>query len=181
MRCKKKNKILVYIFSIFSQITLIFTFLIIFYFNYVELVEKKTFLHQIDQVLDELVKPIRSKIPKSNEVKLGIDALVVDIKTENSKSDKTTKQNNQNLAKISMNMVYGCIGGFLIYTLIITLTKNCLPLKSVLLESVIALLFIALTEYLFLQIVIANYKSADPNYVKRTIAKAIETFAKKKS
>ena len=79
-----------------------------------------------------------------------------------------------------MNMVYGCIGGFLIYTLRVTLTKNCLPLKSVLLESVIALLFIALTEYLFLQIVVANYKSADPNYVKHTVAKAIETIAKKK-
>ena len=75
------------------------------------------------------------------------------INSLDSKSDKTTKQNNRNLAKISMNMVYGCIGGFLIYTLIVTLTKNCLPLKSVLVESVIALLFIALTEYIFLQIV----------------------------
>ena len=81
MRCKKINKILVYGFGIFSQITIIFTFLVIFYFNYVELVEKKTFLHQIDQVLDELVKPIRPKIPKSNAVKFVIEGLIMHIET----------------------------------------------------------------------------------------------------
>jgi len=183
MRCKKINKILAYGFGIFSQITIIFTFLVIFYFNYVELVEKKTFLHQIDQVLDELVKPIRSKFiklhPYKSDIDAGINYLIKDIKSDNSQSNKATDKTNRHLAHMSMNMVYGCIGVFLLYTLIVTLTKNCLPLKSIFRESVIALLFIALTEYLFLQIVVANYKSADPNYVKRTIAQAIQAFAEK--
>ena len=184
MRCNKINKALVYIFGIFSQITIIFTFLIIFYFNYVELVEKKTFLQQIDHVLDELVKPIRSQIydsthPHKHFFDNIIDALIVKIKADNANSNKATDKNNQNLAHISLNMVLGCIGGFLLYTLVVTLTKNCLPLKSIFIESIIALLFIALTEYLFLQIVVANYQSADPNYVKRTIAQTVQAFAEK--
>ena len=52
-------------------------------------------------------------------------------------------------------------------------------MKSVISESVLTLGFIALTEYLFLQIVVANYKSADPNYVKRVIAQSIQTYADK--
>ena len=185
MRCNKINKTLVYIFGIFSQITIIFTFLIIFYFNYVELVEKKTFLNQIDHVLDELVKPIRSQMYKLHTIKPQIDheidSLIGKIKTDNSTSNKATDKNNRNLAHISLNMVLGCIGGFLLYTLVVTLTKNCLPMKSIFKESIIALLFIALTEYLFLQIVVANYQSADPNYVKRTIAQEVQAFAEKQS
>ena len=78
-----------------------------------------------------------------------------------------------------MNMVFGLIGVFLLYTVIVTLTGNCLPLKSVFIESIIGLVFIALTEYLFLQIIVANYKSADPNYVRWNIANTIKNYADK--
>ena len=59
MSCKKTSKISLYIFGIFSQVTIVFLFLVIFYFNYVKFVEKNTFLHQIDKVLDELTVKIR--------------------------------------------------------------------------------------------------------------------------
>ena len=74
-------------------------------------------------------------------------------------------------------MVLICISTFLLYTFTLTLTKVCLPVKSVFIESIIALAFIALTEYLFLQIVVVNYKSIDSNYVKYTIVKAIKKYA----
>ena len=78
-----------------------------------------------------------------------------------------------------MNMIYICISIFLIYTFVLTINKVCLPLKSVLIESILALCFIALTEYLFLRIVVVNYKSIDSNYIKRIVAEAIRTFAEK--
>lgn len=178
MNCKT-HKISLYIFSIFSQITIIFTFLIIFYFNYVKFIERTTFLSQIDDILDELLY----KIPKpkqSNSIQSFFDTLIKKIKSKNSNANKSINEENEKLSIISMNMVFGLIGVFLLYTVIVTLTGNCLPLKSVFIESIIGLVFIALTEYLFLQIIVANYKSADPNYVRWNIANTIQNYAKKK-
>ena len=74
MNCKT-NKISLYIFSIFSQITVIFTFLIIFYFNYVKFVERTTFLSQIDDVLDELLHKI-PKPPQNKSIPRVLDVLI---------------------------------------------------------------------------------------------------------
>ena len=141
-------------------------------------VESTTFLSQIDDVLDELLHKIPKPKP-SNSIRQGFDVLIKKIKSDNSNANKSIDEENQKLSNISMNMVFGLIGVFLLYTVIVTLTGNCLPLKSVFIESIIGLVFIALTEYLFLQIIVANYKSADPNYVRWNIANTIKNYADK--
>ena len=177
MSCKKTKKIFLYIFSIFSQITIIFLFLVIFYFNYIKFVEKNTFLHQIDNVLDDLTTSIRPHIKKNPYIQDQLQILIDNIKKNNTQSNKSIDKKNQQLSNLSQTMVLICISTFLLYTFTLTLTKVCLPVKSVFIESIIALAFIALTEYLFLQIVVVNYKSIDSNYVKYTIVKAIKKYA----
>jgi len=157
-------------------------FLVIFYFNYIKFVEKNTFLHQIDTVLDDLTKNIYPYFPKGKaglQIQKELQQLINKLKKENSQSDTLINNKNQHLSDISMNMIYICISIFLIYTFVLTINKVCLPLKSVLIESILALCFIALTEYLFLRIVVVNYKSIDSNYIKRIVAEAIRTFAEK--
>jgi hypothetical protein len=44
----------------------------------------------------------------------------------------------------------------------------------VLLESIVILFFVALTEILFLNLVARNYKIADPNFVKRQLLESIK-------
>ena len=179
MKCKKTNKIFPYIFGIFSQITIIFIFLVVFYFNYIKFVEKNTFLHQIDEVLDNLTKNIRPHFP-TNVNSFIISELqqeIKQIKKNNIQSNKSINQKNQTLSNLSMNMVFICISVFLVYSFTITLYKICLPLKSVLFESILAFSFIALTEYLFLKIVVVNYKSIDSNYIRYAVAQAIKKYA----
>tara|TARA_B100000427_G_C15403237_1_gene548642 strand:+ start:292 stop:861 length:570 start_codon:yes stop_codon:yes gene_type:complete len=179
----KYNIILNFIFAIFCQITIVFIFLVIFYFNYVALVEKKTFLKQFDNLLDSLLNETGIlPIPETKAnagIRKELDQLVANIKTKNANSNKSIIQKNEQLEKISMNMVFISVGSFLLYTLIISLTKHKLAIKSVVYESILTLVVIALTEYLFLQIVVKNYKSADPNYVKHAIAQSIQTYADK--
>ena len=47
--------------------------------------------------------------------------------------------------------------------------------KHILLEGIIILLFVLSAEILFLNIIISNYKTADTNFVKMKILKAIKT------
>jgi len=178
MKCIRYNAYVTYAFTVFTQVTLVFAFLIIFYFNYVNFVEKDAFIDQIGNVMDDLSVNIRKYLPKSPTVVKSIDKMITNLKTKTNHKDIDTK--NENLTIFSMHLVFALTAGFIVFVIIVTLFGHCLPLKSVFKESMLALIFIALTEFIFLQIVVKQYIAADPNRVKYSIWSTIYNYASKK-
>ena len=69
---------------------LLFTFLIVFYFQYVNKVEKNAFISQINSAVDDLTEDLRQKIPYSPDMIKIINTEIKDIKknTNHTQIDK---------------------------------------------------------------------------------------------
>jgi hypothetical protein len=180
--CGTKNKYLIYIFTILFQVILLFTFLVIFYFNYVNQVEKNAFISQIHLAVDDLtgnLTDIIKYLPTDAK-----QAIIVRINTEiqNIKKNSNHAQidkNNNHLENLSFELILSIMAGFCVFITILTMGNYCLPLLSTAKEGLLSLAFVALTEFIFLQIVAKNYISADPNLIRYNISKALNKDAKK--
>ena len=180
--CGTKNKYFIYIFTILFQVILLFTFLVIFYFNYVNQVEKNAFISQIHLAVDDLTGNLKDIIKYlSTDAK---QAIIVDINTEiqNIKKNANHAQidkNNNHLENLSFELILSILAGFCVFIVVVTMGNYCLPLLSTAKEGLLSLAFVALTEFIFLQIVAKNYISADPNLIRYNISKALNKDAKK--
>jgi len=71
------------------------------------------------------------------------------------------------------------VGVLVVVSVFMLVIGYCLPVQHQTLEALWVVLFVALTEFTFLQVVAKNYKSADPNKVKRVLGSAITKWIKK--
>lgn len=189
--------------SIFSsvsiQVAIIFTFLTVFFFSYVSTVENKEFKDQLDFVTDNIYK--RHEIDIKNIIdKYSIDDKdddkkqflkmqiygIIDLEEDNLK--KESKKDSDNI-KIRNSDI---ISDATFYVKLIIFISLCivalffifmynkydcvLPLKTYLKEAFILLFFIFIVEILFLNIIVKNYITANPNYIKNKIAQAIINY-----
>ena len=177
--CGTKNKSIVYIFTILFQVILLFTFLIIFYFDYVNQVEKNAFIAQINSAVDDLTAELRDKLPEYNYSPL-IKSINSEIETIKKTANHTQiDKNNKYLENLSFEIILSTIAGFSVFIAIITMNNYCLPLLSTFKEGMLSLGFVALTEFIFLQIVAKQYISADPNKIRYNISSALYNDANK--
>ena len=166
---KKKNKVITYTFTILFQVILLFAFLIIFYFNYVNKVERDSFIKQIQSAVDVLTGNLETKLPKGDYTSIIaiINNEIKNIKASSNHTQIDTK--NKQLENTSFEIMLSIIAGFSVFVSIVTFGHYCLPLLSTATEGILSLCFVALTEFIFLQIVAKQYISADPNKISFTI------------
>lgn len=187
--------------SIFSntliQITIIFAFLTFFFFSYVSKVENEEFKHQIEFVVDSIYKrhsqeindDINSKKVDKDYIKTEIYGL---IDLEEDKINKTSKTENEDIdnnnKKILDNSKFYIIItaaiSFIMLSLLFIISYymyGCyLPINSFIKEGVILLVFIFIIEFLFLNIIVKNYITANPNLIKNKIASSIIKYIDKR-
>jgi hypothetical protein len=180
--------------SIFSntliQITIIFAFLTLFFFSYVSKVENEEFKNQIDFVVDSIYKRYSQEINNlvnsnginKNYIKAEIYGL---IDLDEDKINKTSKTENQDIKnnnkKILDNALFYVITTaivcFIVLSLIFIISYNIygcyLPIGEFLKEGFILLIFIFIIEFLFLNIIVKNYITSNPNIIKTKITSAI--------
>ncbi len=190
MSCKT-NTWIVDGFSLVFQVVLIFAFLTIFFFVYVVKVEQTEFKDQMIYVVDNiLTKDIERKIlgpvnhTISQEQLVALLSGIIDgVEYQTSKDDTNAIKNintkNNSIRHNAFKTLGIILGIVIILTIIMLISGYCIPVLHQTIEALWVVLFIAITEFTFLQVVAKKYKSADPNKVKRTLGNAITTWIKK--
>jgi len=168
--------------KIFMQIFFVVSFLCFFFFLYVVKVEKDQFVTQIDFVVDNIVdmvlKNVDQVVPNPeyrSELGEKLKDLVDNWQVE-SQSFKSIQENNDALLDKTKFIVINYAVILLAVVVGLFLLHFCNNMTVHLMENLVVVFFIGLTEFLFLRIVASQYISADPNKVKYVILDTIERF-----
>lgn len=189
MSCKESK--LKNIISVVIQVTFIFTFLTVFFFLYVQGVEKTEFQDQLYIIVDDLMKNGKDELRKilsnstlENDQKYVLIAGAIDMIEEKVSQDakdnikSVNEQNYKTKLKALQYMVIAILGVILLVNIFI-LFNFCMPLEFQIKEAMIVIIFVGLTEFGFLQLIASKYIAANPNDIKRTIGTAIQNWIEK--
>lgn len=176
------------------QVMFAFIFLTVFYFTYVVDVEKEEFATQIDYVVDSIVEEAHNGVDKTLKdiggtrytVLSGVDGLMAGLEQDAIDStqdqNKSIKDRNADVVTKSMNLLALTCTPLFGVSVILTILGYCTGMLESVKQGLIAVAFVALTEYTFLTVVTSKYKSADPYEVKRTLgAKVVDWVAQAKA
>ncbi len=172
------------------QVMFTAVFLTLFYFSYVVGVEQEEFVNQIEYLVDDISKEATPVI--DSEIKntpggryeiIGVLDGAID-GAEQSAVDSTAKsnawitKNNKAVTKTSMNLLIITCATVVLGVLLFTLLGHDTQISSSIKHGLLAVCFVAATEYGFLTIVGSKYTSADPYVVKRELgAKLVSWIA----
>ena len=167
------------------QIAFVFAFLTIFFFLYVQQVEKMEFISQMNLIVDTLMKDVEDNITpiKNNDDFLVVLNGVIDVLEKNIiKDSKSSVKNVEELNIGVKTTAYKSLISFILVIVVIAtcvlLLGFCIPLQYQLKKAIIIVIAVGITELVFLQIIAKNYISADPNKVKRELSDAIRKWIK---
>lgn len=170
------------------QVMFIFIFLTIFYFTYVAGVEKNEFISQIDFIVDDLTTEGQQGIDNTLKTVEGdrytllsvVDGLIDSL--EQKAVDQTISTNNdievinegvQTRSYELLAMICPAIFGIVV---IFTILGYCTKLWSSVMQGLLAVGFVALTEFSFLMLITSQYQAADPNQVKRSFGTKVQEW-----
>ena len=176
-------------FAIIFQVIFIFTFLTLFFFLYVVKIEKEQFKSQINLIVDEIIKDnisgnINNIIPINEEalslVLYGIlDTNEKKIIKNSQKTINDINEKNNKLKKKTFSILYIILGILISGSLLLIILKFCIPILYQIKEALWVVLFVALTEFIFLNFIASKYISADPYEIKRVLAQTVKEKIKK--
>ena len=152
-------------------------FITIFFFTYAANVEEKILTKQIENLIDDFTDNPLAAIIDKKEIKKKLETIKYpDLKEE----DEKVEQNNKKL-KIQ-GLVFCLIMFGIAFVSIVIYNKKQLDkdsgyIKSVLISNLVLLVFIALTEYYYISVIIKEYYSLDPNDVKKEIIKTLKNYS----
>lgn len=177
-------------FALAFQIVFVFAFLTIFFFVYVVKVERSEFEEQMNYVVDNVLttkieKEILghvSSIPREQLVAL-VSGLIDGVEFQAARSSqagvKSVNERNASVRITAFEALAVVVGILVVVSVSMLVIGYCIPVRHQTIEALWVVLFVALTEFTFLQVVAKNYKSADPNKVKRALGGAITKWIKK--
>lgn len=156
--------------SIILNITFIAIFLGVFFFTYGVHVEEQIVKNSSIYIANTLKQDAKLLIPDSmyNEF---VEKLIIPSPEQD---ENVVKNNNELLYKSSI--VLGTIFIIGISTVYVLCNKWKINFWTITKESLIILFFVAITEFIFMTLVVANYMSADPNYVKYSVLTRLKKF-----
>lgn len=165
--------------SIIFQVSFISIFSIIFYFSYIQKIERKKFHSELKLIVDDIYQDIKDNIPiiiKNNNSKSNNNIIYEKIKSEY--NDIFLKKNKDlKLKTIILVIILICIP---IITFIFTKTKGfCILIKDEIYKIFLLIIFIVLTQLLFLNLISKKYISIDPDKIKKKISKTILNWIQK--
>lgn len=188
----KTNKWITEGISIAIQVTFIFAFLTVFFFAYVQEIERKEFQTQLNIVVDSIIDEIEDDLPNiitkdstitpENAVVLIsgiIDLINEKIALESKDSVNSIAKQNYEVKQKAFNSLLNVIITVVTASFLVLLAGFCVQLTDQIKEAMLIVIFVGLTEFTFLQVVAKNYISADPNKIKRILTGAIQDWIKK--
>lgn len=164
------------------EVSLIATFLAIFYFTYVKNVENNIVDQQISYLVTDLTDiskyvlddEERQKIrDKLNEIQIP------DLKEEDKRViNNNNKIENQATIYISVLLSVGFLAFIAYYIHSTKIGKGDIVFGDFM-NALVILLAVAITEYLFLNLIVKNYRSVKVNNIKYKILENINNFSNK--
>ena len=183
--CKTQYPILNRTFGLFLQISFTFIFLTLFFFMYVERVEKESFDTQMDIVVDNLSPDLGVNTFKDVDptILTVIDGSLDMIKEkeirDNSDDDEKIKRHNKDIQLQASKIVAFILLTILLFIIIFLLVEKCIPFHSHLIHAIIAVSIVGLTEFIFLTVITENYWSVNPEEIRENIGNTMEEWIKK--
>jgi ABC-type transport system involved in cytochrome bd biosynthesis fused ATPase/permease subunit len=158
-------------------VILIATFISVFFFTYVSKVEGEVVKSQMTNIVDNLSDGSQLLLTPDQQNQIGTliqtNLTVPDMSAE----DAEVKANNDALKKKSIK-IFGVIILSGLAILLYLWHTHKLNMGEIFKYSIIILLLVALTEYLFVSQISRNYQIVDPNYVRYLIANNLRNYAK---
>lgn len=178
------------------QTVIIFIFLTIFFFSYVSGVEKTEFESQLNFITDSVYSRHKKEIndaldrysineDKRRYIKTAIYGTIdyneEEMTKKSQQENKNIEQTNNKIKEDSIFYVKALtiIAIVILFIIFIIMHKkyDCyLPLGQYFKEGIIVLFFIFVVEIIFLNVVVKNYISANPNEIKNKIAASIINY-----
>uniref|UniRef100_A0A6C0LDY4 Uncharacterized protein n=1 Tax=viral metagenome TaxID=1070528 RepID=A0A6C0LDY4_9ZZZZ len=150
-------------------------FLTVFFFTIAQYFEKKIIEDQIDFVIDDFVGNSLKPVPETtkNEIKNEINSAFD--KQDLSKADESVIKENKEVSKKAWIFVSTLLSIIFVIVVIFGLKYKWerYYLKFLFNSALISLIFVAITETLFMFLIAQNYLSADPNQIKMKIIDTI--------
>ena len=154
------------------------TYLTIFFFIYVQKVEKHHLDEQVDYITKNLIYDISFFIPAKNKSEIVTN--LKNIKVPNLSNEyKKIEENNKKL----MHNAFKVILPFLITTLFITYIlsiKYNFSYKELLVKTFLCIIVVAIVKYIFIVLFSSKYIVADLNFIKYKLIETLEELEKNK-
>lgn len=160
--------------NIILNVIFIATFIAIFFFTYGTFVEKSVIKEQVNYAITDLVGNAQFFLTEYQLEMLKQYIGTIQI-PDMSQADKQAKQHNKKLI-IEASIIMGIL---LIVGIIISVILSIVykfSFGKLLILNLVILIFIALTEFMFLTFLGKRYKSLDPNFIKVTILETIQNL-----
>ena len=153
--------------------TLLFTiFLSIFYFTYIGKVEGEIVTEQVNNTVKELLESLKESGIDLSSLKSILNNMNPPKMDE---EDNFVKNKNQELIKLTIKVLTISTILVIICVVLLKLTTNFSILEIVIINAII-IFFVAVTEYFFINNIPRNYRSLDPNRVKKAIINQLRNF-----
>jgi len=160
--------------NIIIALTIFSLFLSIFYFTYASKVENQIVDIQIKNLVDNLTENMKDILSSDQRAYL-LNVLKTtnppDMKVEDDKIEKSNKQLIKQAA-----IVFGIFLALTTIVVTILYFMYNIDVKNILITNMIILLFVALTEVFFLNMIAKSYRSLDPNIVKKNLINQLQSF-----
>ncbi len=188
--CNKSSNVITFVFTVLLQVVLVFIFLVSFFFLYVQKIEEIEFSEQMGLAIDKLTEDIRNVVNGSGIGKIieqNKEPIIKYLEKEKEKQieeNKTTileiNANNDKLILKSFVCLLGVIGVVILITLGMSVKNYCLPTWSSFKEGIISVVFIGITELVFLTFVGRRYITTDANQIRLDFYETVRDYAKEK-
>lgn len=161
--------------NLLVSLTIFSLFLSIFYFTYASNVENEILNIQIKNLVDNLTSNIKdfNNIDRGYLINLINNTKFPDL----SKEDNDVSNTNSSLIKKAL-LIFGIFSLITTIIIIIICYIYKINILQILKVNIILLIFVALTEIFFLNIIAKSYRSLDPNVVKKNFINNLQSINK---
>jgi len=157
--------------NIAMSVALATTFIAIFFFTYVKDVERKIVVKNVNYIVDDLAEGVVPFLPKELKKQLYYNLDKIKLPNMDAVDKKVADDNNKLLVK-SAKLFGTSFIILMVVAFFISKTYN-LNFYELFITNLLLLCAIAFTEYAFLNVVIFEWISADPNKVKSEVIKSV--------
>lgn len=163
--------------NILLHVGIMALFLTIFFFTIAQYFEKKIIEEQIDFVIDDFVGNSLKPVPKTtkNEIRKEINKAFDKSNSDLNKADESVKNENKKISKKAWTFVGILLSVIAVIVIIFgfIFRWDFYYIKFLFTSSIVSLIFVGITETLFMFLIAQNYLSADPNKIKMSIIQTL--------
>jgi hypothetical protein len=156
------------IINIIINVGLIATFISIFFFTYASKVEEEIVKNQAKIMVNDIMQVVNPSLNDTAK-KMIMEYTLADMSEE----DKAVLESNEKLINSGYSILIIVFLVTQVVGLILAIYFNY-DYFNIILVNVIILVFVGLTEYIFLNMIGASYVSVDTNYIKWKILTSVQ-------